>query len=101
MRRYDLEVAVIEELREEEIPAVLSITEGALGSTFDAYHSADTVPAQEDDEEDHHPAPQYFGDCGAAYKILVDGEVIGALLPKSSDKRTCPIPGVALLRYSD
>ncbi|WP_065754432.1 hypothetical protein [Bradyrhizobium paxllaeri] len=56
-----------------------AIAEGALTATYNAYHSAEEEPPEEDDEEDHHPDPQFFGERGAAYKIIVEDEVIGGI----------------------
>ncbi|MFG1210278.1 hypothetical protein [Xanthobacter flavus] len=79
MKRYDLGTATIEELSEEDIAAVKSIAENALGSTYDAYHAADQEPPEEDEEDDHRPEPQFFGERGAAYRIIVDDEIIGGI----------------------
>lgn len=78
MRQIELGDVIIQKLTEEEIPAVRSIAEDALASTYDAYHAADAEPPEEDIDEDREP-PQFFGERGASYKIIHDGEVIGGV----------------------
>lgn len=78
MKRFDLGEIFIQQLAAEEIRAVVDVTEDTLGSTYDAYHSADEEQP-EDDVEDDRPPFQFFGSHGAGYKIVDAGEVIGGI----------------------
>lgn len=84
-------------IEEAEIPAVHALAQATLASTYDAYHPADEEPPEEDggEEGDVRPAPQFFGDRGAAYKVVDGDEVIGGVFlsfdPFDPPRRTATI----------
>jgi len=67
------------EIGEDGIPAVEAIAERALASTYDAYIPADKEFPEDEDDGDSRLAPQFFGERGAAYKIIVGEEVVGGI----------------------
>lgn len=79
MKQFNLGDIVIQQLAPEEIEAVERIAEGTLASTYDAYHSADEEPPEEDDESERYEPPQFFGERGVAYKIVDGEDVIGGI----------------------
>lgn len=81
MKQYDLGDVIIQELSREEIPAVEEMAETTLASTYDAYHSADDDPPEEDEDAgcSNQIPPQFHGSRGVAYGITANGEMIGGV----------------------
>jgi hypothetical protein len=76
MKQFEAGDPILREIEPSEFSAVERVVENALQTTFDDAHGDGEVPAEEEREE-HLDQRDFFGERGAAFKIVLDRQVIG------------------------